>query len=80
MLRQNVATVLAVGAAIGLKWGLMGRRTVGDHSWDRSPFCQRWQVSPLLDPRPSTLTPQPSPREREPLSPFSPSLPPSLPL
>jgi len=41
---QNAATVVAVGAAIVLKWGLMGRRTVGDHSWDRSPFCQRWQV------------------------------------
>ena len=29
---------------IGAKWVLMGRRMPGNYDWDKSPYCQRWQL------------------------------------
>lgn len=35
-----VATVLMIAA----KWALMGRRMPGSYDWDKSSYCQRWQI------------------------------------
>lgn len=37
-------TVIALLAIIAFKWILMGRRTQGNYDWDKSPYCQRWQL------------------------------------
>ncbi|KAF2726197.1 acetyl-CoA synthetase-like protein [Polychaeton citri CBS 116435] len=39
-----VQTVLALAVIIAAKWILMGRRTQGNYDWDKSPYCQRWQL------------------------------------
>ena len=36
--------VLALATLVAAKWTLMRRRTPGNHNWDRSSYCQRWQV------------------------------------
>lgn len=36
--------ILALAITIGAKWTLMGRRKPGNYDWDRSPYCQRWQI------------------------------------
>ncbi|KAH7124703.1 hypothetical protein EDB81DRAFT_664597 [Dactylonectria macrodidyma] len=36
--------ILALAVVIGAKWALLGRRMPGDYDWDKSPYCQRWQV------------------------------------
>jgi len=37
-------SVVALTAIIAVKWILMGRRTQGNYDWDKSPYCQRWQL------------------------------------
>lgn len=37
-------TITVLGFLIGSKWLLMGRRTQGNFDWDKSPYCQRWQL------------------------------------
>ncbi|KAH6892875.1 hypothetical protein B0T10DRAFT_400310 [Thelonectria olida] len=36
--------VLALLIVIGSKWALLGRRMPGNYDWDKSPYCQRWQI------------------------------------
>ncbi|KAL5624568.1 hypothetical protein BROUX41_004628 [Berkeleyomyces rouxiae] len=36
--------ILVVGLVIATKWILMGRRQPGSYDWDKSSYCQRWQV------------------------------------
>lgn len=37
-------TVLATAVVIGAKWLLLGRRLPGNYDWDKSPYCQSWQL------------------------------------
>ncbi|KAK3054551.1 hypothetical protein LTR09_004280 [Extremus antarcticus] len=37
-------SVLVLGFLVAAKWVLMGRRNPGNHSWDTSSYCQRWQL------------------------------------
>ncbi|EWG44724.1 hypothetical protein FVEG_05723 [Fusarium verticillioides 7600] len=39
-----IQSVLALAIIIGSKWLLMGRRKAGNYDWDKSPYCQRWQI------------------------------------
>ena len=39
-----VQAILALAINIGAKWTLMGRRKPGSYDWDKSPYCQRWQI------------------------------------
>ncbi|KAI0129065.1 hypothetical protein BJ170DRAFT_358715 [Xylariales sp. AK1849] len=36
--------VLALVLVILAKWALIGRRTPGNYDWDKSSYCQRWQL------------------------------------
>lgn len=36
--------MVALGLVIGAKWTLMGRRQPGNYDWDKSSYCQRWQL------------------------------------
>lgn len=40
----TVQAVLAVLVVVGSKWVLLGCRKPGNHDWDKSSYCQRWQV------------------------------------
>ncbi|KAF4449220.1 hypothetical protein F53441_7461 [Fusarium austroafricanum] len=40
----TIQAVLALAIIISSKWLLMGRRMPGNYDWDRSPYCQRWQI------------------------------------
>ena len=37
-------SVCVVAATIAMKWILMGRRQPGNYDWDKSSYCQRWQL------------------------------------
>ncbi|KAI7166027.1 acetyl-CoA synthetase-like protein [Hortaea werneckii] len=37
-------SVFVLALLIGAKWLLMGRRQQGNYDWDKSPYCQRWQL------------------------------------
>jgi acetyltransferase-like isoleucine patch superfamily enzyme len=37
-------SVLALGTVIAAKWILLGRRQPGNYDWDKSSYCQRWQL------------------------------------
>ncbi|KAH9901810.1 hypothetical protein F4778DRAFT_781700 [Xylariomycetidae sp. FL2044] len=41
---STALVVLALAAMIVAKWAIIGRRTPGNYDWDRSSYCQRWQV------------------------------------
>ncbi|EXK27290.1 hypothetical protein FOMG_16109 [Fusarium oxysporum f. sp. melonis 26406] len=41
---STIQSILALVIIIGSKWLLMGRRTAGNYDWDKSPYCQRWQI------------------------------------
>lgn len=41
---QSAQAVLALGLVIGAKWVIMGRRHAGNYDWDKSSYCQRWQL------------------------------------
>lgn len=36
--------VVALALVIASKWALLGSRQPGNHDWDKSSYCQRWQV------------------------------------
>lgn len=36
--------VLALGMVVTAKWVLLGHRQPGNYDWDRSSYCQRWQL------------------------------------
>ncbi|KAH6989430.1 hypothetical protein BKA56DRAFT_254672 [Ilyonectria sp. MPI-CAGE-AT-0026] len=40
----TVQAVLALSMVVGAKWALLGRRRPGNYDWDKSPYCQRWQL------------------------------------
>lgn len=40
----SLQAVLALAMVIGAKWALLGRRMPGNYDWDKSPYCQRWQL------------------------------------
>lgn len=40
----TLQAILAMGMVIAAKWLLMGRRQVGSYDWDKSSYCQRWQI------------------------------------
>jgi acetyltransferase-like isoleucine patch superfamily enzyme/acyl carrier protein len=56
-------SVIALLLDIILKWMIIGRRQQGEYSWDRSSYCQRWQLHLTLQVLtvPSTLPPPLSP-------------------
>ena len=41
---MGAQTILALGIVIASKWILMGRRKQGNYDWDKSSYCQRWQL------------------------------------
>jgi acetyltransferase-like isoleucine patch superfamily enzyme/acyl carrier protein len=40
----SLQAILALGIIIGSKWMLLGRRQPGNYNWDKSSYCQRWQL------------------------------------
>lgn len=43
-LLNTLHAVVAVALVVGAKWALLGRRQPGNYDWDKSPYCQRWQL------------------------------------
>ncbi|PSK44210.1 hypothetical protein B9Z65_190 [Elsinoe australis] len=41
---QTLLAVLALALVIAAKWLLLGRRKAGNYDWDKSSYCQRWQL------------------------------------
>ncbi|EXA29003.1 hypothetical protein FOVG_19432 [Fusarium oxysporum f. sp. pisi HDV247] len=41
---STIQSGLALAIIIASKWLLMGRRMAGNYDWDKSPYCQRWQI------------------------------------
>jgi acetyltransferase-like isoleucine patch superfamily enzyme len=41
---QVTLSILALAACVCAKWLIMGRRTAGSFDWDKSDYCQRWQM------------------------------------
>ncbi|KAI0425245.1 acetyl-CoA synthetase-like protein [Xylaria sp. FL1042] len=39
-----VQSIVAIGFVIAAKWILLGRRQPGNYDWDKSSYCQRWQL------------------------------------
>ncbi|EFE44203.1 hypothetical protein TRV_01030 [Trichophyton verrucosum HKI 0517] len=39
-----VQAAIAMGIKIAAKWIILGRRREGFYPWDRSSYCQRWQI------------------------------------
>lgn len=37
-------TIVALFGIFASKWMLLGRRAKGNFDWDKSPYCQRWQL------------------------------------
>ncbi|KAI1160883.1 acetyl-CoA synthetase-like protein [Nemania serpens] len=37
-------SIFALGIVIAAKWILLGRRRPGNYDWDKSSYCQRWQL------------------------------------
>jgi hypothetical protein len=44
-----VMCITALLVDIGGKWLLLGRRKVGEYPWDKSSYCQRWQLYLALE-------------------------------
>ena len=40
----TLLALLALAVLIAAKWLLMGRRAPGNYDWDKSSYCQRWQL------------------------------------
>ncbi|KAK7740911.1 putative secondary metabolism biosynthetic enzyme [Cytospora paraplurivora] len=36
--------ILVIAAVIAAKWILLGRRKPGNYDWDKSSYCQKWQM------------------------------------
>lgn len=41
---NTIHTIVALAITIGAKWILLGRRQPGNYDWDKSPYCQNWQL------------------------------------
>ncbi|KAF2177314.1 acetyl-CoA synthetase-like protein [Zopfia rhizophila CBS 207.26] len=41
---STLQAILALALVVGTKWLLMGRRSPGSYDWDKSSYCQRWQI------------------------------------
>ncbi|KAI8310161.1 putative peroxisomal-coenzyme A synthetase [Colletotrichum sp. SAR11_59] len=41
---MTLHAVVALALVVGAKWLLLGRRQPGNYDWDKSPYCQRWQL------------------------------------
>lgn len=41
---NTLHTIVAIGITIGAKWYLLSRRQPGNYDWDKSPYCQNWQL------------------------------------
>ena len=39
-----ILSLLSLGIVIASKWLLLGRRKPGSYDWDKSSYCQRWQL------------------------------------
>jgi hypothetical protein len=39
-----ILSIISLGIVIAAKWLLLGRRKQGSYDWDKSSYCQRWQV------------------------------------
>lgn len=44
MVIMTIQALLAFAWVIGTKWILIGRRKEGRYDWDKSSYCQRWQL------------------------------------
>lgn len=40
----TLQAALAIAIVIAAKWHLLGRRQPGNYDWDKSPYCQNWQL------------------------------------
>lgn len=40
----TIQAIVAIAVVIGSKWALLGRRQPGNYDWDKSSYCQRWQI------------------------------------
>jgi acetyltransferase-like isoleucine patch superfamily enzyme len=40
----TLQSLLALAIVVATKWLLLGRRQPGNYDWDKSSYCQRWQV------------------------------------
>ncbi|TVY18028.1 putative peroxisomal-coenzyme A synthetase, partial [Lachnellula arida] len=49
-------SLLSLATVITAKWTLLGRRKPGTYHWDRSSYCQRWQLCLATEALPSTLS------------------------
>ncbi|KAK5112529.1 hypothetical protein LTR85_011221 [Meristemomyces frigidus] len=41
---MTAQSLAVIGFLVASKWVLMGRRRQGNYDWDKSPYCQRWQL------------------------------------
>lgn len=41
---QIVFSIQALALSISIKWMVLGQREQGDYDWDKSSYCQRWQL------------------------------------
>ncbi|PHH88070.1 hypothetical protein CDD83_8044 [Cordyceps sp. RAO-2017] len=41
---MTIQAVVALMIVIAAKWSLLGRRQPGNYDWDKSSYCQRWQL------------------------------------
>ncbi|KAJ7272639.1 acetyl-CoA synthetase-like protein [Mycena haematopus] len=44
----NIQAILALWWVVVTKWLVIGRRQDGRYSWDKSSYCQRWQIHLVL--------------------------------
>ncbi|MCJ1285102.1 hypothetical protein MMC26_004440 [Xylographa opegraphella] len=44
ILVMTAQAAIALSIVIAAKWTLMGRRAPGKYDWDKSSYCQRWQI------------------------------------
>ena len=44
ILFMAVQAAFALSIVVAAKWALMGRRALGKYDWDKSSYCQRWQI------------------------------------
>jgi hypothetical protein len=41
---MSIQCLISLLITIAAKWALLGRRRPGSYHWDKSSYCQRWQV------------------------------------
>lgn len=41
---STLHAIVAIAITIAAKWHLLGRRQPGNYDWDKSPYCQNWQL------------------------------------